>query len=91
MNMPMPENLEVVDLSARTFPASWRDAAIRLSYDRSIGGVACMRCGKVFCGLAGLRIFEADHKVAWTDGRLTTWENLELLCRPCNRTKGRGK
>ena len=91
MNMRMPENLEVIDPRSRTFPASWRDAAIRLCYNRTISGVVCMRCGNVFRGLAELRIFEADHKVAWTDGGLTTWENLELLCRPCNRAKGRGK
>jgi hypothetical protein len=33
MNIPMPQNLEVIDPTARTFPASWRDAAIRLCYE----------------------------------------------------------
>jgi hypothetical protein len=34
-----PNNLEVVDPSARFFPAGWRDAAIRRLYNPEQGGV----------------------------------------------------
>ncbi len=82
-----PDNLEPADPRARSFPPSWRDAAIRASYDAQAGGVLCPGCNEYFRGGRQLRLLEADHIVPWAQGGLTTWENLQLLCRPCNRTK----
>lgn len=83
----MPQNLEAADPEDRAFPASWRDAAIRALYDASVGGVICHICGSVFRGLNQLKMLHADHIVPWTRGGLTTWENLQLLCRSCNLAK----
>lgn len=83
----MPLNLEPVDPRARVFPPSWRDAAIRGLYDASIGGVTCPDCRVVFQGLNQLKMLQADHIIPWTRGGLTTWENLQLLCRACNLAK----
>lgn len=83
----MPRNLELVDPRARLFPPSWKDAAIRALYDPSVGGVICPGCRAVFRGLNQLRMLQADHIMPWISGGLTTWENLQLLCRGCNITK----
>jgi 5-methylcytosine-specific restriction endonuclease McrA len=47
----------------------------------------CPLCGFVSSGLGQLRLLEADHILAWSKGGLTTWENMQLLCRACNRQK----
>jgi 5-methylcytosine-specific restriction endonuclease McrA len=83
----MPQNLENVNHRDRMYPPSWRDAAIRELIDRSTREVKCSRCGLIFRGLDGLRMLEADHIIPWTQGGGTTWENLQLLCRTCNRIK----
>jgi HNH endonuclease len=80
-------NLEIVDPKARAFPPSWRDAAIRALFDASRNGVVCPGCGKLYQGRRELRLLHADHIVAWSRGGQTTWNNLQLLCRPCNLTK----
>ena len=82
-----PDNLEPVDPNARNFPPSWRDAAIRASFDRSLQGVRCPACNQLFQGRRGLGLLESDHIRAWSQGGFTTWANLQLLCRPCNRAK----
>jgi 5-methylcytosine-specific restriction endonuclease McrA len=82
-----PDNLEKVDCRARAFPASWRDAAIRALYDDQRGGVTCPRCKGFFYGRRELRKLHADHIIAWSRGGLTTWENLQILCAPCNLAK----
>lgn len=86
MNCKMPRNLESADPRDRAFPPSWRDAAISALYDPSKGGVICPCCGGVFGG-PELKILEADHIIPWSRGGTTTWDNLQLLCRSCNRAK----
>jgi hypothetical protein len=44
-------------------------------------GGACRECGST-------RDLEYDHIVAVVHGGPTTVDNLQLLCRPCNRKKG---
>lgn len=87
MKGEQPNNLEPVDPSARVFPASWRDAAIRAAFDDACGGVVCPQCRKVFGTRRELRELHADHQRPWSRGGLTTWENLQLLCGPCNLMK----
>jgi 5-methylcytosine-specific restriction endonuclease McrA len=82
-----PANLESVEPGSRYYPASWRDAAIRVCFDAELQGVLCVGCGGVFRGRAGLTLLQSDHIQPWSRGGLTTWENLQLLCRPCNLRK----
>ena len=44
-------------------------------------GYRCQECGST-------EDLEIDHIIAWTKGGATTPENLEVLCRPCNASKG---
>lgn len=83
-----PANLQEVDPRARQFPASWRDAAIRVSFDYVAGGVRCSGCKEMMMGRRGLSLLQSDHILPWSRGGLTIWINLQLLCRPCNIRKG---
>lgn len=87
MTGDLPAMLEVPAPTARTFPASWRDAAIRVLYDRAAGGVRCPGCAGVFRRPAELRRLQGDHIVPYSRGGLTTWANLQLLCAACNLRK----
>ena len=68
-----PDNLEEVGCRARTFPRSWRDAAIRALYDDERGGVTCPRCKGLFRKRRELNQLHADHIVASSRGGVTTW------------------
>jgi 5-methylcytosine-specific restriction endonuclease McrA len=83
----MPGNLEVVDPRERLFPASWKDAAIAISFDTALGGVICPGCGSRFGTRAELRRLHADHIVPYSLGGSTTWANLQILCADCNFSK----
>lgn len=87
MQRPMPVGLEEVDPRARCFPASWRDAAIRILFDDVKGGVCCAACKTFFRGRRELRTLHADHIRPWSRDGPTTWANLQLLCGPCNLSK----
>lgn len=89
MDREPPARIAWVDPNDRYFPASWRDAAIRALFDRRVGGVFCVVCRRSFNGRQQLRLMEADHIKPWCEGGLTTWSNLQILCRRCNREKGR--
>lgn len=82
-----PAYIEAVPERRRTFPASWRDAAIRALIDPSTGSVTCPRCRRAFRGRAALRNLHCDHIVPFSRGGSTTWANLQLLCGPCNWEK----
>ena len=87
MDLPAPILLENVDPHDRLFPPSWRDAAIRATFDDQLGGVKCGGCGRVFRRRSELRQLQADHIIAWSVGGPTTWENMQLLCASCNLRK----
>ena len=44
----------------------------------------CRHCGKH----GSMKDMEADHIVPYSKGGKTTYSNLQILCRPCNRSKG---
>jgi 5-methylcytosine-specific restriction endonuclease McrA len=82
-----PLYLDDIPPDRRTYPAGWRDAAIRELFDNAAGGVACPRCTAVFAGRARLRSLHSDHIEPFSRGGRTTWANLQLLCGPCNLQK----
>ncbi len=65
-------------LNLRSFTKGQKIAA----YERQEG--KCGHCGQPF----EFRDMEGDHKTPWKDGGLTTDDNLQMLCRDCNRRKG---
>lgn len=87
MTGDLPAYLETAGARARHFPASWRDAAIRLSRDPALGGVRCPHCLRVFSRPSELRRLQGDHIVPYSRGGLTIWSNLQLLCVSCNLKK----
>lgn len=46
----------------------------------------CPVCGKHY----SLTAMEGDHIKAWRDGGKTTYDNLQMLCKECNRRKASG-
>lgn len=46
----------------------------------------CPVCGKHYA----LSAMEGDHVIAWRDGGKTTYDNLQMLCKDCNRRKASG-
>ena len=84
---PAPLNLESVDPEARSFPSSWRDAAIRILYSEAREGVMCVGCSDYMVGRRKLTRLQGDHIVPWSKGGLTTWGNFQLLCPNCNLNK----
>ncbi|MBY0563522.1 MAG: HNH endonuclease [Hyphomonadaceae bacterium] len=83
-----PIEIEDIEPQARTFPAGWRDAAVRALFSEEIAGVRCARCEFVARRPSELRRLHCDHIVAYSKGGLSTWTNLQLLCGPCNLSKG---
>ena len=50
-------------------------------------GMTCQICGKSRSKYQELQLV-VDHKVPWSKGGETVFENLQTLCRPCNGGKG---
>lgn len=64
-------------LNVRTFTES----QIRKKYEEQKG--ICPICGEHF----DISEMEGDHIIAWKDGGKTDYNNLQMLCKHCNRTK----
>lgn len=64
-------------LSIRAFDDNMK----REAYERQ--GGKCAKCGKFF----PIEEMEADHITPWSQGGHTTVDNLQMLCRDCNRRK----
>ena len=64
-------------LSIRSFTANQK----RVAYEKQ-GGV-CPCCKTKF----NTKEMEGDHITPWSEGGTTTPENLQMLCKPCNRKK----
>ena len=83
----LPKNLPPRDPQARTFPSAWKNSYFHRNYDENRGGYVCPDCDKVFSGPSGFRQLDADHIKPYSQGGLTVWDNLTLLCKPCNLAK----
>jgi 5-methylcytosine-specific restriction endonuclease McrA len=83
-----PPELDPIDPMQRTYPRSYRDAAVRAASDAVTGEVTCALCGSVARSLREKNSLHADHRIAHSRGGLTSWENLQLLCPGCNLRKG---
>lgn len=66
-------------LSIRAFTDNMK----REAYERQKG--VCVKCGKHF----EISEMEADHITPWSGGGKTIAENCQMLCRDCNRRKGK--
>ena len=65
-------------LNLRSFTKGQKNAA----YEGQDG--RCAACGEEF----EIGQMHGDHKRPWTKGGLTTDDNLQMLCKECNRRKG---
>ncbi len=84
-----PAYLEDCDPYIRTFPESWKTAYWRLHGSTIEEGYECPLCKRKFKAHRGFSELHADHKLAFINGGLTTWENLQLLCGSCNLKKSK--
>lgn len=66
-------------LSIRQFTDKMKNTA----YERQ-GGI-CPICG----GKHDIKDMEAEHITPWVEGGKTTSDNCQMLCRECNRRKGK--
>jgi 5-methylcytosine-specific restriction endonuclease McrA len=66
-------------LSIRTFTDSQKRAA----YEKQNG--ICPMCGKHY----EINEMEGDHITPWSESGKTQRDNLQMLCKTCNRTKGK--
>ena len=60
---------------------SFTDSQKRTAYEKQSG--ICPKCGKHF----GIEEMEGDHIIPWSLGGKTEVENLQMLCKDCNRIK----
>jgi 5-methylcytosine-specific restriction endonuclease McrA len=65
----------------------WKEAYFRQNYNPSVKGYVCPRCSNVFTGTRGFTQLHGDHVLPRSRGGLTIWDNLTLLCGPCNWSK----
>lgn len=87
MMIPKPLYLENCSPKDRTFPDSWKTAYWRLHGGTRKEGYECPICKRRFKGSSGFAELHGDHILAISNGGLTIWENLQLLCGVCNLKK----
>ncbi len=85
--MSRPSYLRDSDAEASSFPLDWKVAYYRLHGGCSARGYQCPKCNRVFRGPDEFDGLHGDHIVPKARGGLTIWENLQLLCGPCNLSK----
>jgi len=66
-------------LNIRAFSDSQKTTA----YEKQKG--ICSKCNKPF----KIEEMEGDHITPWSEGGKTVTENLQMLCKDCNRRKGK--
>src|SRR5699024_7471846 len=71
-------------LNLRAFTASQK----REAYERQDGHCANINCPTGKDHKFDISEMEGDHITPWRDGGKTTMDNLQMLCKDCNRRKG---
>ena len=61
---------------------AFTDTQKRTAYERQ--GGFCKKCGRHF----DFEQMEGDHITPWSEGGPTSLDNLQMLCKTCNRKKG---
>lgn len=86
--MNQPPYLSECGPESRIYPPDWKWAYYKL-HGGTTGGYQCPMCQRMFVGLGadGFKQLHGDHAISWSDGGRTTWDNLQLLCGPCNLRK----
>ena len=86
--MSQPPYLPECNPESRVYPSDWKWAYFML-HGGTKGGYQCPMCMRVFVGPGkdGYQQLHGDHTTSWFDGGRTTWDNLQLLCGPCNLRK----
>ena len=87
MTTAKPDYLSQCNPNARLFPKDWKETYFRLSLDPIKNAYLCPNCSSEFRGPRGFAQLRADHKHPFSRGGPTIWENLQLLCAPCNEEK----
>ena len=72
--------LELIPRNQRLRLELWQ----RLQAETQAETPACIGCGRA----PGMDYMEVDHIVPRSRGGEHTWDNVQLLCGPCNRSKG---
>ncbi|MYF22710.1 MAG: hypothetical protein F4209_08160 [Chloroflexi bacterium] len=73
--------LELIPRNQRLRFELWR----RMQQEHDDDRPPCPGCGNV---LPGVEYMEVDHIVPRSRGGEHVWSNVQLLCGPCNRSKG---
>ncbi len=86
--MNAPAFLTVCNPESRIYPSDWKWAFYRLNGGTTTG-YQCPMCMRTFLGPGanGYDELHGDHLRSWLSGGRTTWDNLQLLCGPCNLHK----
>src|SRR5258708_2068119 len=86
--MTTPPYLSICDPETRLFPLDWRREYFCLPSGVE-DGYTSPSCGRRFFGPGpdGFEELHGDHRIPWSKGGRTTWENLQLLCGSCNLSK----
>jgi 5-methylcytosine-specific restriction endonuclease McrA len=84
----LPPYLPDCDPHERLFPGEWKESYFRRHFNKNAGGYICPDCDELFIGPSGFEQLHADHRVPISQGGLTVWENMNLLCGSCNMKKG---
>ncbi|WP_407936122.1 HNH endonuclease [Gemmata algarum] len=85
--MKPPPFLSECNPESRLYPSDWKWAYYKLQGGITEDGYQCPRCERRFFGPSDFAELHGDHRVSWSQGGRTTWDNLCLLCGPCNLRK----
>lgn len=78
----VPKSYEVYKQRQTQGPRAFSKGMKKQKYHEQ--GGTCNHCGTQ----GSMSDMEADHVVPYSKGGKTEYSNLQILCRPCNRSKG---
>ncbi|WP_084590960.1 HNH endonuclease [Desulfonatronovibrio magnus] len=88
--MSSPKYIKPCDTDSPSFPDNWKWCYYRI-HGGTKKGYRCPgaieKCKRVFKGPDDFDELHGDHIIPRAKGGKTIWDNLQLLCGPCNRKK----